>query len=171
MSAVRSLSGGKRTWRLPYGRLLKLTPTGHWRPPHRSEARLHRRSYGRRGHSRLKLWPLNARYDPPIGGFCGGLRAGLSVHDFKSAHLIGSISSQARHLETRRGGLPPGASITTIGFPHFGQGLRRASATSWSPSKYKNDIPPNRQVAGVFFISSIGRFALVLLGEPGPLDG
>jgi hypothetical protein len=125
----------------------------------------------RRGHSRLKLWPLNARYDPPIGGFCGGLRAGLSVHDFKSAHLIGSISSQARHLETRRGGLPPGASITTIGFPHFGQGLRRASATSWSPSKYKNDIPPNRQVAGVFFISSIGRFALVLLGEPGPLDG
>jgi ABC-type uncharacterized transport system substrate-binding protein len=33
MSAVRSLSGGKRTWRLPYGRLLKLTRSGHRQSP------------------------------------------------------------------------------------------------------------------------------------------
>lgn len=57
----------------------------------------------------------------------GGLSAALSIHDLTSGDVIGSISSQARHLQTPDC-FPPGWSTGTIGFPHFGQGLRNASA-------------------------------------------
>ena len=93
-----------------------------------------------KAHARMTRTSPRSRF--AYSGFlvsAGGLSAALSIHDLTSGDVIGSISSQARHLQTPDC-FPPGWSTGTIGFPHFGQGLRNASAKIVLPPRERRIV-------------------------------